>query len=326
FHFRASTPFSVALVYTKCVRVMCRYSNRRQSYAILAAISRTGEGEPRGQVVGTSIDLSPPQSPSPMSVFRTLAHHAVARRLSTATLLVVSIAVRALAQSGDGSARANAYGVGESLVYDVKFGFLNVGTARMDVLGIETIRGRRAWHTKLEITGGIPGYRVHEVLESWIDVETQNSLRSVKESVEGSRERRYVYEIMPERGVFRENDKPEQPTVEHPLDDGAFLYFVRNQPLVVGNTYDFPRYFIPDRNPVTVIAQRTEKVDVPAGSFATVVVRPVIKARGVFSKNGRAELWLTNDARRLMVRMETHLAFGTISLRLREFTQGLPQP
>ena len=51
-----------------------------------------------------------------------------------------------------------------------------------------------------------------------------------------------------------------------------------------------------------------------------------MKARGVFSKNGRAELWLTNDERRLMVRMETHLAFGTISLRLREFTQGLPQP
>lgn len=240
-----------------------------------------------------------------------------------AALLFAGASARVTAQSTDGAPRRNAYGVGESLIYDVKFGFLNVGTARMDVLGIETIRGRRAWHTKLEITGGIPGYRVHEVLESWIDMENENSLRHVKQSVEGSRERSYTYEILPERGVFRENDKPEQPTVEHPLDDGAFLYFVRNQPLVVGKSYDFPRYFIPDRNPVTVQVERTERIEVPAGPFDTIVLRPIIKARGVFSKNGRAELWLTNDERRLMVRMETHLAFGTISLRLREFTQGM---
>lgn len=245
------------------------------------------------------------------------------RFLFSAALLLASAATRAPAQSSDGEPRRNAYGVGESLIYDVKFGFLNVGTARMDVVGIDTVRGRRAWHTKLEITGGIPGYRVHEVLESWIDVETENSLRHVNESAEGSRERRYTYEIMPERGVYRENDKPEKPTVEHPLDDGAFLYFVRNQPLVLGKSYDFPRYFIPDRNPVTVIVERAERVEVPAGPFDTIVLRPIIKARGVFSKNGRAELWLTNDERRLMVRMETHLAFGTISLRLREFTQGM---
>ena len=245
------------------------------------------------------------------------------------TAITFAVALAALApaipvhgQSGDGSPRANAYGAGETLVYDVKFGFLNVGTARMDVLGIETVRGRQVWHTKLEIKGGIPGYRVHEVLESWIDVENENSLRHVKETLEGRRVGRRVYEIIPERGVFKENDKPERPTVEQPLDDGAFLYFVRNRPLAVGTKYDFPRYFIPDRNPVTVLVERKEDIEVPAGPFSTLVIRPIIKSRGVFGQNGRAEIWLTDDDRRLMVRMETRLAFGTISLRLREFTQG----
>ena len=258
-----------------------------------------------------------------MSLLDMFARSPIARRFAAAALIVAAAAAPLAAQGTDGTARANAFGVGESLVYDVKFGFLNVGTARMDVLGVETIRGRRAWHTKLEITGGVPGYRVHEVLESWIDVENQRSLRHVKETLEGSRVGRHTYEIMPERGVFRQDDKPEQPTVADPLDDGAFLYFVRNQPLVVGNRYDFARYFIVDRNPVTVIVERTEKIEVPAGPFSTIVIRPVIKARGVFSKNGRAEIWLTNDERRLVVRLETHLPFGTISLRLREFTQGV---
>lgn len=263
-------------------------------------------------------------SVAPLGVCSAVRRHIARLTLAAALVLPAAASSYASAQQSDGAARANAYGIGESLVYDVKFGFVNVGTGRMDVLGIETIRGRKAWHTKLEIKGGIPGYRVHEVLESWIDVENENSLRHVKESVEGSRERKYTYEIVPERGVFRENDKPEQPTVERPIDDGAFLYFVRNQPLVVGKSYDFPRYFIPDRNPVTVQVLRTEDIEVPAGPFSTIVVRPIIKARGVFSKNGRAEIWFTNDERRLMVRMETHLAFGTISLRLREFTQGTP--
>ncbi|MEO6444234.1 MAG: DUF3108 domain-containing protein [Gemmatimonadaceae bacterium] len=218
--------------------------------------------------------------------------------------------------------RALAFGVGEELVYDVKFGFLNVGTARMHVIGMDTVRGRKAWHTKLEIMGGIPGYRVHDVLESWIDAENFNSLRHRQETVEGRRERTRVYEIMPERGVYREDDKPELPTVAQPLDEGAFLYFVRTQPLAMGKTYDFARYFIPDRNPVTVQVARKENVEVPAGTFSSIVIKPIIKSKGVFSKNGRAEIWLTDDDRRLMVKMETHVAFGTISLRLREFTQG----
>jgi hypothetical protein len=168
----------------------------------------------------------------------------------------------------------------------------------------------------------VPGYRVHDVLESWIDVETFHSLRYRQETVEGKRERTRVFEIMPERGVYREDSKPELTTVADPLDEGAFLFFVRNQPLVVGRTYDYPRYFIPDRNPVTVIVDRRQRMKVPAGTFETIVIKPVIKSKGVFSKNGRAEIWFTDDERRLMVRMETHVAFGTISLQLREFTQG----
>ena len=71
---------------------------------------------------------------------------------------------------------------------------------------------------------------------------------------------------------------------------------------------------------------RTEKVSVPAGSFQSVVVRPVFKTKGIFGQNGRAEVWFTDDDRRMMVRMETHVAFGSISLLLREFQSGYIDP
>lgn len=248
--------------------------------------------------------------------------------VATGVLAISGLAVApsfldsAVGAQGNGDARSPSFGVGESMVYDVKYGMFNVGTARMEVVGLDTLRGRKVWHTRLEIKGGIPGYRVHDVLESWIDVVTFNSLRHRQETVEGKRERTKTYEIYPERGVYREDGKPEHPTVERPLDEGAFIYFVRNQPLEVGRTYDYDRYFIPDRNPVTVIAHRKEELTVPAGTFRTIVVKPIIKSKGVFSKNGRAELWFTDDDRRLMVRMETHVIFGTISLQLKEFSAG----
>lgn len=237
----------------------------------------------------------------------------------------VGVAQSTAAVARDASPRV-AFGPGELLVYDVKYGPFNVGTARMEVVGIDTVRGRPVWHTKLEIEGGIPGYRVHDVLESWFEIPTFHSLRYRQETVERNKHRLRVFEIFPDRGVYQENDKPELPTVEQPLDEGAFIYFVRGQPLELGQRYDFNRYFIPDRNPVTVIVDRREKIDVPAGSFPTIVIKPVIKAKGVFSQNGRAEIWFTDDDRRLMVRMETHVVFGTISLRLREFTQGAVPP
>jgi len=262
-------------------------------------------------------------APAPRFTPRILARLSLTRVALGVALgvAVLAIPLSLRAQQG-GGARPVAFGVGEQLVYDVKFGVFNVGTARMEVVGIDTVRGRPAWHTKLEIEGGVPGYRVHDVLESWIDIATFHSLRHRQETVEGKRERTRTFEIIPERGVYREDRKPELPTVADPLDEGAFLFFVRNQPLSVGKRYDYPRYFIPDRNPVSVIVDRRQRMKVPAGTFETIVIKPVIKSKGVFSKNGRAEIWFTDDERRLMVRMETHVVFGTISLQLREFTQG----
>lgn len=231
----------------------------------------------------------------------------------------------------------SAFGVGESLVYDVKYLFLTVGTARMAVAGIEQVRGRSAWRVLLEIEGGIPGFRVHYKLESWIDSLTFSSVRFVSESDEGGRRRTDSYEIFPERGLYNEvlrryDEKTKSWTetrqdglaaTPQPLDQAAFLFFARTQPLVTGETYNFHRYFKPDRNPVQLSVLRRESTTLPAGTFETIVVRPVFKSKGIFSQDGRAEVWFSNDDRRLMVRMETSLAFGSVNLLLKEFQGGV---
>jgi len=47
------------------------------------------------------------------------------------------------------------------------------------------------------------------------------------------------------------------------------------------------------------------------------VIQPIIKTKGVFSEEGRAELWLSDDERRLMLQMKSRLTFGSINLYLK---------
>ena len=88
-------------------------------------------------------------------------------------------------------------------------------------------------------------------------------------------------------------------------------------PLEVGKTYTFDRYYKPDRNPVTLRVLRKERVTVPAGTFDAVVVQPVIKTKGIFSEGGQAEVWISDDARRMIVQMKSQLKFGSLNLYLR---------
>jgi hypothetical protein len=210
------------------------------------------------------------------------------------------------------------FGVGEKLTYDIRFGQLHVGNGSMEVLDTEEIRGHDAYHTLFTIQGGTFFYKVNDRLESWFDTTTLASLRFTQNIDEGQYERERHYEIFPDRAVYRiEGD--EKPSVPHPLDDGSFLYFIRTVPLLVGETYTFNRYFRPDRNPVQIRVLRRERVTVPAGTFDAVVIQPLIKTTGIFSDKGEAEIWLSDDARRIMLQMKSKLSFGSLNLYLQSY-------
>ena len=113
--------------------------------------------------------------------------------------------------------------------------------------------------------------------------------------------------------------QPEKPSVTNPLDDGSFLYFIRTVPLEVGKTYEFDRYFRPDRNPVKITVLRKERIKVPAGTFDAIVIRPSIKSKGIFSENGQAEVWLSDDERHIMLQLKSKLSFGSLSLYLKSY-------
>jgi uncharacterized protein DUF3108 len=215
------------------------------------------------------------------------------------------------------------FGIGEKSFFEVRFGSLRVGSGSLEVVGIESVRGRDTWHTTFNVQGGTFFYRVNDSYESWIDTRTLNSLLFIRQIQEGARERAQNFEIMPEKGIYVERTRQDNKTlrtVADPLDEGAFLYFVRTVPLEVGKTYDFNRYFIPDRNPVRVTVLRKERITVPAGTFNAIVVQPVIKTKGIFSEKGQAEVWLSDDSTRMLLQVKSKLSFGSLNLFLKSYT------
>jgi hypothetical protein len=238
---------------------------------------------------------------------------------SILTFAIAAISAAPALEAGAQGEMQVPWGVGERTEYDVKFGPIKVGSGSMEVAGREMLRGEPVWHTVFRIKGGTFFYKVDDRMESWFTRDDLSTLRYIQDINEGRRDRTRNYEIFPDRSVYVENEGAEQPSVSNPLDDGSFIYFIRTTPMEVGQTYEYQRYFKPDRNPVRVQVLRKERVTVPAGTFDAIVVRPIIKARGIFSENGQAELWFSDDERRIMLQMKSKLSFGSLNLYLKSY-------
>ncbi len=238
--------------------------------------------------------------------------------------------VRASAQDGvipisafrppEGAARV-PYGVGELLEYDVSFGKLHVGNGSMEVLPFDTVRRRQTWHTIFRLNGGIPFYKVRDRYEDWSDVHTLATLRYRQDIDEGSYEPKRLYEIFPDRREYIEpNKKDAKPveSVEHPLSDAAFVYYLRTLPLRVGLDTTLNNYFIASKNPIRIRVLRREVVKVGAGRFNAVVVQPSFESK-LFSEGGHAEVWLSDDENRIMLQMKSKVSFGSLNLYLKNY-------
>ena len=222
------------------------------------------------------------------------------------------------------NAAAVPYAVGEELTYKASLGGISAGKARMRVDGIEIVRGRPAYHVVFSVDGGIPFFRVHDRYESWIDVETLASLRHRQQISEGRYKRTTTYEIYPERAEYQKEGDSVRASVANPLDDGSFIYAVRTAGIQVGETRSDDRYFRPDKNPVVLTGLRQETITVDAGTFPTTVIRPTIRTSGIFSDDGQAQVWFSDDANRYPVQVKAKFSKFTLTLELKSVTPGMP--
>ena len=209
--------------------------------------------------------------------------------------------------------------VGEKLSYSAKLGMLTLGSATLEVLPPEMVRGVESFRLRFRLTGKNAFYSLDDVLESWVGTSDLISRRFLQDFVENDKPTHRLYEIYPDSGFFRQQGRDTTfSTPAEPLDDAGFFYFVRMTPLQVGKRYSYNRYFRKEKNPVTIEVLKRERLELPDGTkVPCLVLHPIIDTKGLFSKRSETRIWLTDDARRLPVQVRTKFPFGTITLRLK---------
>jgi len=222
---------------------------------------------------------------------------------------------------------AYPFGVGETFAYSGKMGFFNVGGATISIPAIDTLRGVPSFVFRFEVNGGLPIYRLNSVMESRTGMADFRSRQFIQDSDENGRDRYRRYEIYPDSGFFlAQDDTTHWPTPAQPLDDAAFLYFVRTLPLQAGKTYALDYYFKQERNPLTIKVEKRERCELP-GKVQTecFVIHPVIGDKGIFGPRANARVWITTDARRIPVQIRS-TTVGTVTLRLERMSLVPPTP
>jgi uncharacterized protein DUF3108/glycosyl transferase family 2 len=247
------------------------------------------------------------------------AIRAARRALAALALLVLPLRAQTSAPRA-----AVPFPIGERLTYQAKYGVFNVGTAVMEVAGIDTVRGVETVHFQFRISGGALWYHLDQTLESWVgrcDFRSRR-FRSIQDERDRHRERHY--EIYPDSGFYREEGRDTTfATVADPLDDAAFLYWIRTVPLELGKRYEYTRYFRPDRNPVIVEVLKRERVSVAGRKWNALVVRPRIpQGRGIFAEKSETRMWISDDAQRIVLAIQSNFSFGQVTLKLK----GLSAP
>jgi hypothetical protein len=217
------------------------------------------------------------------------------------------------------------FGPGEHVSYRVSYGVLGRrGTAVSEIVAIDSVRGQPAYHLRFHLTGGVLGFNINDHQESWLDVAHLFSHRFRQDLNQPRYKRLRTLDFYPADMMWRGLERQDSGALasDRPLDDVSFLYWSRTLPLEVGQTYTFDRYYKDSGNPVIVKVLRREQVTVPAGTFNTIVVQPLIRTSGLFSEGGEAEIYFSDDWRRLVVLVKTKLSFGRLQMQLEEYTPG----
>lgn len=94
------------------------------------------------------------------------------------------------------------------------------------------------------------------------------------------------------------------------------FYFIRTQKLRVGDTLHLEAVSGKKKYRLKVLCHGRETIKVPAGTFNTLVVEPVLMGEGLFKAKGKLTIWVTDDESHMPVKMESKIPVGSIKAEL----------
>ncbi len=221
-----------------------------------------------------------------------------------------------------GPGHAHSFNVPERLEYDLKWIGIPGGTA---VLSVENSENKYIIRSRALSNSFVSAfYKVDDRITCIVDGSNHEYGYSInyrfklregrhrrnKEVIFNQKEKKAIY-IDHKKGKRREYEIPAN--VYDPLSG---FFSVRNKDLIVGKSVNVKIFDSKKMWDVKVDVLKKEKVEVEAGTFDTIVIRPNMKSEGVFNRKGEILIWLTDDERRVPVKVALEALVGHVTAEL----------
>jgi hypothetical protein len=251
-------------------------------------------------------------------------------RLGTRPVLVL-VALLSVPAHSPQSAQAQTPGptpARQVLSYNVEWRLVEAGKARL-IWNQSSQASRPGWHINLHLESAGMVSKLYKVNDDYTaDLTNDFCVQNTHlEAHEGGRQRETVVHFDPsaKKANYLERDLIKHSAVTLETDISACvhdviggLFFLRTRNVELGRAIEVPVSDGKKTVSAKVEAQQREQIKVPAGTFQTIRYEAFLFNGLLYRRPGHLYVWLTDDARKLPVRIQVRLQFtiGTITLQL----------
>jgi len=224
---------------------------------------------------------------------------------------------------------ALAFQDGEKLTFTVKYGIVHAAEAILEVRS-ETYQGAPVWYLSTNART-FPFFdvffKVRDKVESWWDKSTLLPYKFSKTLQEGTYRQHRIMLFDQKKGTSsyhkwsykkKKYNTEEVGILNASQDVLSAFYYIRNQQLTPGKTLSV-NITIDGRSVATnVVVHRREKVKTIFGTINCLVIEPKLKNEGIFRQSGKITIWVSDDAYKIPVKLESAVSFGSFVAVLKE--------
>jgi len=219
----------------------------------------------------------------------------------------------------------SAFAVGERLAYDVSWSFIKAGEAQFSIPATDTVQGRECYKVVFTVAS-TPTisvfFKVEDRYETLIDKNGIFPWRFSQRVREGKFKFDYAADFDQVNNVaVTKNGRFSIPPYVHDVVSALFyartLDFSKCRP---GEKIHLQNFYKDSTYQLAVKFLGHQQASVDAGTFNCVVIEPLIMEGGLFKSEGRIIIWLTNDDRKIPVKVSTKVVIGSIDAELREYS------
>jgi hypothetical protein len=218
-----------------------------------------------------------------------------------------------------------AFAVGERLVYDVGYSFITAGEAVFSIPEVQMVNGRECFQILFKVASS-PAlsflYKVDDRYETIVDKKGIFPWRFTQRIREGKYANDFSAEFDQAHGTAKTNDGMYSvPAYVHDAVSAMFyirtLDYSKSRP---GEKVFLKNFYKDSTYQLAVKFLGYQQVEVDAGTFNCIIVEPLMEEGGLFKSEGRIIIWMTNDERKIPVKVNTKVVIGSIDSELREYS------